>query len=95
MPLPVRLTPSEIHHDKMQSMTAIAEELTNLIDTGSDETSSKVNTLIEKWNIFAVTKFEFSDFRDYHSWISTEILLRRPFIKLNIKRTCLSMRRNK
>ncbi|EAB1658869.1 hypothetical protein K6I73_002908 [Salmonella enterica subsp. diarizonae serovar 35:k:e,n,x,z15] len=72
MPLPVRLTPTEIHHDKMQSMTSIAEELTNLIDTGSDETSSKVYALIEKWNIFAVTRFEFSDFRDYYSWISTE-----------------------
>ncbi|NTZ40993.1 hypothetical protein EXW94_25685 [Enterobacter sp. JMULE2] len=72
MPLPVRLHPSEIHHDKLQSMNAIAEELSNLIDTGSDEKSSKVNALIEKWNISAVSKFEFSDFRDYHSWISTE-----------------------
>lgn len=72
MPLPVRLHPSEIHHDKLQSMNAIAEELTNLIDTGSDEKSSKVKALIEKWNIFAFSKFEFSDFRDYHSWISTE-----------------------
>lgn len=81
MPLPVRIKPQDIPSSVMEIMTNIAKELTSLINSGHDEISNEVDVLIRQWNLASVKPFEFSDFRDYHSWISTEVFVKTAFYK--------------
>jgi len=81
MPLPIKMIPLDIPGSEMEAMTDIANELTSLIDSGYDENSDEVDVLISQWNLVSVKHFEFSDFRDYHSWIGTEEFVKTAFYK--------------
>lgn len=79
MPLPERLKPIKVSRAKINEMTDLLQRITEKIDSGSTENDSELNSMMMTWNTQVVTHHEFSDFRDYNSWISAKEFTRSAF----------------
>ncbi|HCM61986.1 MAG TPA: hypothetical protein DIT05_05490 [Morganella sp. (in: Bacteria)] len=82
MPLPERLKPMKVSSIKISEMTNLLELITEKIDSGATENDAELNSMMISWNSWVVTPCEFSDFRDYNSWIDAKEFTRSAFNKV-------------
>ncbi|CDG21632.1 conserved protein of unknown function [Xenorhabdus poinarii G6] len=79
MPLPERLKPMKVNRAKISEMTELLQRITKKIDSGATESDAELNSMMMNWNAQVVIPHEFSDFRDYSSWISAKEFTRSAF----------------
>lgn len=79
MTLPKRLKPIKVSRTIMKKKLELLEQITIKIDNGANENDKELNTMMSNWNEGVANSCEYSDFRDYNSWISAKEFTRIAF----------------
>nr|WP_282557480.1 hypothetical protein [Providencia rettgeri] len=81
MSLSERLKPIKVSRITIKKKQELLEKITSKIDNGTIENDKELNSMISNWHDGVANICQFSDFRDYSSWISAKEFTRIAFDK--------------